>query len=80
MRIVYVNGEWVDEANARISVFDRGFTFADAIYEVTAMVGGKRNGFCHEKFQSFPFSVSLFRAAASAARRSARSRSAWLRR
>ena len=46
----------------------------------TAMVGGKRNGFCHEKFQSFPFSVSLFRAAASAARRSARSRSAWLRR
>ena len=46
----------------------------------TAMIGGKRNGFCHEKFQSFPFSVSLFRAAASAARRSARSRSAWLRR
>ena len=46
----------------------------------TAMVGGKRNGFCHEKFQSFPFSVSLFRAAASAASRSARSRSAWLRR
>ena len=41
MRIVYVNGEWVDEVNARISVFDRGFTFADAIYEVTAMVGGK---------------------------------------
>ena len=34
----------------------------------------------HEKFQSFPFSVSLFRAEASAARRSARSRSAWLRR
>lgn len=41
MRTVYVNGEWLDEANARISVFDRGFTFADAIYEVTAMVGGK---------------------------------------
>lgn len=41
MRIVYVNGEWVDEVNAQISVFDRGFTFADAIYEVTAMVGGK---------------------------------------
>jgi D-alanine transaminase len=40
-RIVYVNGEYVPEAEARISVFDRGFLFADAVYEVTSVLGGK---------------------------------------
>ncbi|WP_437610094.1 D-amino-acid transaminase [Erwinia sp. V71] len=41
MRTVYVNGEYVPENEAKISVFDRGFTFADAIYEVTAVLRGK---------------------------------------
>ena len=27
-RIVYVNGEFLPEADAKISVFDRGFLFA----------------------------------------------------
>ncbi|MCO5733195.1 D-amino-acid transaminase [Rhizobium sp. SSA_523] len=40
-RIVYVNGRWVAEEEASVSVFDRGFLFADAIYEVTAVIGGK---------------------------------------
>jgi D-amino acid aminotransferase len=40
-RIVYLNGQWLPETEARISVFDRGFVFADAIYEVTAVIGGK---------------------------------------
>jgi len=40
-RTVYLNGEWLPEADAKVSVFDRGFLFADAIYEVTAVVGGK---------------------------------------
>ena len=40
-RTVYLNGAWLDEADAKISIFDRGYTFADAIYEVTAVVGGK---------------------------------------
>lgn len=40
-RIVYVNGEFVEEADARISVFDRGFLFADAVYEVTSVIDGK---------------------------------------
>ncbi|MCV3738790.1 D-amino-acid transaminase [Rhizobium sp. TRM96647] len=40
-RIVYLNGAWIPEADARISIFDRGFLFADAIYEVTAVIGGK---------------------------------------
>jgi D-alanine transaminase len=41
MRIVYVNGEYVPEAEAKISVFDRGFLFADGVYEVTSVLGGK---------------------------------------
>ncbi len=40
-RIVHVNGAFVPEEEAKISVFDRGFTFADGIYEVTAVIGGK---------------------------------------
>ncbi len=39
--IVYVNGSFVPEAEARISVFDRGFLFADGIYEVSAVLDGK---------------------------------------
>ena len=40
-RIVYVNGEYLPEAEAKVSVFDRGFLFADAVYEVTAVLEGK---------------------------------------
>ena len=40
-RIVYVNGNYLPEAEGKISIFDRGFLFADGVYEVTAVVGGK---------------------------------------
>lgn len=40
-RTVYVNGEYVPEDEARISVFDRGFLFADGVYEVTSVLDGK---------------------------------------
>lgn len=40
-RTVYVDGSWLPENEARVSVFDRGFLFADAVYEVTAVVGGR---------------------------------------
>lgn len=40
-RIVYVDGHYVDEADAKISIFDRGFLFADAVYEVTAVLNHK---------------------------------------
>jgi D-amino acid aminotransferase len=40
-RIVYINGAWIAEEEAKISVFDRGFLFGDAIYEVTAVAAGK---------------------------------------
>jgi D-alanine transaminase len=41
MRSVYLNGEFVPEDQAKISIFDRGFMFADGIYEVTAVLQGK---------------------------------------
>ncbi|PYE31063.1 D-alanine transaminase [Rhizobium sp. PP-F2F-G38] len=40
-RTVYLNGAWLAEADAHVSIFDRGFLFADAIYEVTGVVNGK---------------------------------------
>lgn len=40
-RIVYVNGEFLPEEDAKISVFDRGFLFADAVYEVSTVLDGK---------------------------------------
>jgi len=39
--IVYINGDFVPESEARISVFDRGFLFADGVYEVTSVLHGK---------------------------------------
>ena len=40
-RIVYVNGEYVTEDKAKISIFDRGFLFADGVYEVTSVLKRK---------------------------------------
>lgn len=40
-RLVYVDGQYLEENEAKISVFDRGFLFADAVYEVTAVIDGK---------------------------------------
>ncbi|BDW83941.1 D-amino-acid transaminase [Roseicyclus marinus] len=40
-RTVYVNGEYLPEDQAKVSVFDRGFLFADGVYEVTSVLGGK---------------------------------------
>jgi len=40
-RTFYVNGDFVAEADAKISVLDRGFLFADAVYEVSSIIDGK---------------------------------------
>ncbi|QGY40425.1 D-amino-acid transaminase [Pseudodesulfovibrio cashew] len=40
-RTVYINGAFVPEEEAQVSIFDRGFLFADAVYEVTAVLDGK---------------------------------------
>ena len=40
-RTVYVNGRYLPENEATVSIFDRGFLFADGVYEVTSVIGGK---------------------------------------
>jgi D-alanine transaminase len=40
-RTVYVNGQYLPEEAAKVSIFDRGFLMADGIYEVTSILGGK---------------------------------------
>jgi D-alanine transaminase len=40
-RTVYVNGDYLPETEAKVSVFDRGFLMADGVYEVTSVLGGK---------------------------------------
>lgn len=40
-RTVYLNGEFIPEEEAKVSIFDRGFLFADAVYEATSVHGGK---------------------------------------
>ena len=40
-RTVYVNGEYLPEEEAKISIFDRGFLMADGVYEVTSVLDGK---------------------------------------
>ncbi len=39
--IVYLNGQWLPKDQAKISVEDRGFMFADGIYEVVRYYFGK---------------------------------------
>ena len=39
--IAYVNGAFVPLSEAKVSVLDRGFLFADGIYEVSAVLDGK---------------------------------------
>ena len=40
-RKVFLNGDYLDENEAKISIFDRGVLFADSVYEVTAFIENK---------------------------------------
>jgi D-alanine transaminase len=40
-RTVYVNGEYLPEQEAKVSIFDRAFLMGDGVYEVTSVLGGK---------------------------------------
>ncbi|MBL4667402.1 MAG: hypothetical protein JKY04_08495, partial [Sneathiella sp.] len=43
-RIAYVNGQYVPHIDAAIHVEDRGYQFADGVYEVIPVVGNKLIG------------------------------------
>ena len=40
-RIVYLNGDFLPFEEARVPIMDRGFLFADGIYEVSAIIEGR---------------------------------------
>lgn len=40
-RTVYLNGEYLPENEAKVSIFDRAFLMADGVYEVTSVLDGK---------------------------------------
>ncbi|HEV7233440.1 MAG TPA: D-amino-acid transaminase [Sphingorhabdus sp.] len=41
MRTIYLNGGYTAESEGKISVFDRGFLFADSVYEVVSVLDGR---------------------------------------
>lgn len=44
MRTVWLNGEFMPETDATVSIFDRGLTFGQGVYEVSPVIDGK---FCN---------------------------------
>ena len=40
MKTVFLNGEYLKEDEAKVSIFDRGFVFGDGVYEVVPVVEG----------------------------------------
>ena len=40
-RVAYVDGRWTPHAHAHVHIEDRGFQFADGIYEVWSVFGGR---------------------------------------
>ncbi len=52
-RIVFLNGKYLPEQEAKISIFDRAVTFGDAIYEVAGVLDGKLVDFEHHMQRYF---------------------------
>jgi D-alanine transaminase len=46
-RTIWLNGAFVAEQDAQISIFDRGLLFADAVYEGFGVLNGKINDFAY---------------------------------
>ena len=52
-RIVYLNGEFIPEQDAKISIFDRAVNFGDAIYDVAGVLDGRLIDFEHHMQRYF---------------------------
>jgi D-alanine transaminase len=52
-RIVYLNGDYVPEHEAKISIFDRSVNFGDAVYDVAGVLDGKLIDFEHHMQRYF---------------------------
>ena len=47
MRIVWLNGEFMPEDEAKVSIFDRALTFGQGVYEVSPVIDGKFRNWPH---------------------------------
>ena len=47
MRTVWLNGEFVPEAEAKVSIFDRALNFGQGVYEVSPVIDGKARNWPH---------------------------------
>jgi D-alanine transaminase len=47
MRTVWLNGEFVPETEAKVSIFDRGLNFGQGVYEVSPVIDGKFRNWSH---------------------------------
>jgi D-alanine transaminase len=52
-RIVYLNGDYIPDHEAKISIFDRSVNFGDAIYDVAGVLDGKLIDFEHHMQRYF---------------------------
>ena len=52
-RIVYLNGDYMPDHEAKISIFDRAVNFGDAIYDVAGVLDGKLIDFAHHMQRYF---------------------------
>jgi D-alanine transaminase len=52
-RIVYLNGDYIPDHEAKISIFDRAVNFGDAIYDVAGVLDGKLIDFEHHMQRYF---------------------------
>lgn len=41
LNTVYLNGDYIPRSSAKISIFDRGLLFSDAVYEVISVIDGR---------------------------------------
>ncbi len=47
MRTVWLNGEWLPENEAQVSIFDRGLLFGQGVYEVSPVLDGQFCNWAH---------------------------------
>ena len=47
MRTVWLNGEFLPETEAKVSIFDRALTFGQGVYEVSPVIDGKFRNWPH---------------------------------
>ena len=52
-RTVWINGAYLPEEDAQISIFDRGLLFADAVYEGVGVLDGRIIDFSHHRQRLF---------------------------